>query len=170
MPPSAPISWKKVDENQVNYFIWPYAKSLWFLICSVKISIVLVDNSGKPIDALDSEKLLEESGSVEVLKQTTGLEIASVSPLNSDPRQQPSQEGRLIAILINTTKQISLWITSLLLTVNFMSLLSLSGPNIGMVVGVVVGTVLVIVLVAAVVIAVLMFVRRKRDTEDRKQQ
>lgn len=74
----------------------------------MKISIVLVDNSGKPIDALDSEKLLEESGSVEVLKQTTGLEIASVSPLNSDPRQQPSQEGRLIAILINTTKQISL--------------------------------------------------------------
>ena len=129
----------------------------------MKISIVLVDNSGKPIDAIDSEKLLEESGSVEVLKQTTGLEIASVSPLNSDPRQQPSQEGRLIAILINTTKRT----VSLSLS---LSLLSLSGPNIGMVVGVVVGAVLVIVLVAAVVIAVLMFVRKKRDTEDRKQQ
>ena len=23
MPPPAPIFWKKVDENQVNYFIWP---------------------------------------------------------------------------------------------------------------------------------------------------
>ena len=59
----------------------------------MKISIVLVDNSGKPIDALDSEKELEESGSLEMLKQATGLEIASVSPLNSDPRQQQTQEG-----------------------------------------------------------------------------
>ena len=23
MPPPAPIFWKKVDENQVSYFIWP---------------------------------------------------------------------------------------------------------------------------------------------------
>jgi hypothetical protein len=68
----------------------------------VKISIVLVDISGKPIDALDSEKLLEESGSVDALKRTTGLQIAAVSPLNTDPRQQEVQEGRLV--LINTTK------------------------------------------------------------------
>ena len=61
---------------------------------SVKISVVLVDSSGKPIDALDSEKVLEESGSLEVLKQATGLQIASISPLNSDPRQQQTQEGR----------------------------------------------------------------------------
>ena len=25
MPPPAPIFWKKVDENQVSYFIWPNA-------------------------------------------------------------------------------------------------------------------------------------------------
>ena len=24
MPPPAPTFWKKVDENQVCYFIWPY--------------------------------------------------------------------------------------------------------------------------------------------------
>ena len=23
MPPPAPVFWKKVDENQVSYFIWP---------------------------------------------------------------------------------------------------------------------------------------------------
>ena len=60
----------------------------------MKISVVLVDSSGSPIDALDSEKVLEESMSLEVLKQTTGLQIAAISPLNSDPRQQQTQEGR----------------------------------------------------------------------------
>ena len=59
----------------------------------MKISVVLVDNSGKPLDALDSEKEIEESGSLEVLKETAGLQIASVSPLNLDPRQQQTQEG-----------------------------------------------------------------------------
>ena len=28
MPPPAPIFWKKVDENQVSYFIWPYPNAV----------------------------------------------------------------------------------------------------------------------------------------------
>ena len=34
MPPPAPTFWKKVDENQVRYFIWPNA-----LLCSIRHTI-----------------------------------------------------------------------------------------------------------------------------------
>ena len=34
MPPPAPTFWKKVDENQVCYFIWPNA-----LLCSIRHTI-----------------------------------------------------------------------------------------------------------------------------------
>ena len=43
------------------------------------------------------------------------------------------------------------------------------GINVGLVVGVVVGVVLVTVLVVLAAIGVVMFVRRKKDTDDRKQ-
>ena len=61
----------------------------------MKISVVLVDNSGRPIDALDSEKELKQSGSLEALKEATGLQIASISTSNSNPRQSQTQGAKI---------------------------------------------------------------------------
>ena len=36
MPPPAPIFWKKVDENQVSYFIWPNAHAGCACHCLIK--------------------------------------------------------------------------------------------------------------------------------------
>ena len=52
-----------------------------------------MDNTGKPIDSLVSSKEIEESGVVEQLKQTTGLQVASVSALDGEPRPGDSQGG-----------------------------------------------------------------------------
>ena len=55
-------------------------------LSSVTINIVLTDTSGKPIDALVSEKEIEESGGRERLEQVTGLSVASVGALDSSER------------------------------------------------------------------------------------
>lgn len=58
---------------------------------SVTINIVLMDNTGKPVDALISSKEIQESGAVEQLKVATGLQVASVSALDDEPRPGGSQ-------------------------------------------------------------------------------
>ena len=50
------------------------------------INIVLTDTSGKPIDALVSEKEIAESRGTERLEQVTGLSVASVGALDSSRR------------------------------------------------------------------------------------
>ena len=52
----------------------------------VTINVVLTDKNGKPIDALVSEKEIEESGGKELLEQATGLSVASVAPLDNSNR------------------------------------------------------------------------------------
>ena len=61
----------------------------------MKIMVVILDGSNKPIDALDSIKEIEENGGKEQL--STRLQVASISPLITDPnaRTDPSEGGKL---------------------------------------------------------------------------
>ena len=40
MPLPAPIFWKKMDEIQVSYFIWPKVKYLETILCHSKESLL----------------------------------------------------------------------------------------------------------------------------------
>ena len=62
---------------------------------SLTIYTVLTDDNGKPIDSLDSEKEIEESGGRELLEQATGLSIASVAALDTSERPDPNGQGEL---------------------------------------------------------------------------
>ena len=42
MPPPAPIFWKKVDENQVSYFIWPYVQCNTLAKCMLFMCINII--------------------------------------------------------------------------------------------------------------------------------
>ena len=59
--------------------------------------VVILDNLNKPIDALDSIKEIEENGGKEQLSTIARLQVASISPLITDPnaRTDPSEGGQL---------------------------------------------------------------------------
>lgn len=47
--------------------------------CSVTITIVLTDGSGKPLNAAEAQKAINENGVSEQLQQASGLQITGTS-------------------------------------------------------------------------------------------
>ena len=74
------------DNCEILCLLYIDIKSCMSLDCSVTINVVLTDDNGKPIDALISEKEIEESGGRQQLEQATGLSVASVAALDSSER------------------------------------------------------------------------------------
>ena len=56
MPPPAPIFWKKVDENQVSYFIWPYDQGQFACVEQLPATVCL---KIMPVDAYNASIILK---------------------------------------------------------------------------------------------------------------
>lgn len=55
----------------------------------VKVTLIVVDSStNKPIDALDTVKLLEDSDAEQQLSQRTGFQVSAITAQESEPRPQ----------------------------------------------------------------------------------
>ena len=61
---------------------------------SIRVMVILVDSSSnQPMDALDSLRVLEESGVTEQLAASTGLQVTSLEAQEAGPRpEEPDNE------------------------------------------------------------------------------
>ena len=65
-----------------------------FVMCiSVKVMLVMVDSSNRPIDALDSVKDLEDKGALEELVRS-GFSVSAITAQTTEPRPEKTEEDQ----------------------------------------------------------------------------
>ena len=75
---------------------------LIFFICSVKIDLVFLDDTNKPVDALDSIKILENEVIQEELAKN-GATVTSVAAQESEPRPINTESSMTLRDMMSTS-------------------------------------------------------------------
>ena len=81
--------------------------SRWLYIFSVKVDLVFLDDTDKPVEAVDSIKTLQDQAVLEKLAKD-GVTVSSVTAQQSGSRPTDMKSGKTQVLMMNMSKPIFL--------------------------------------------------------------